>query len=134
MRDAFAWTDDYSLGRPDIDREHKALFRIAQELNEAMLRGDAHEELASLFARLVAYTRFHFSNEEALMRVANYPDTAGHIDEHDRLTAKVAALERQFEDGNATVTEETMKFLRRWLHHHILGTDQRVAVHLRGVG
>jgi hemerythrin len=132
MQDAFVWTEAYSLGQPDIDREHKALFRIAQELNDAMLRGDAQEELAGLFARLVAYTRFHFANEEALMRAANYPETAAHVREHDRLTAKVAALQRQFEDGKASVTMETMEFLRRWLDHHILGTDQRVAGQLRG--
>jgi hemerythrin len=132
MQDAFAWKREYSLGQPDIDREHQALFRIAQELNQAMLRGDAHQDLAGMFARLVAYTKFHFSNEEALMRRANYPDTSSHIEEHDRLTAKVAALERQFEEGKATVTNETMKFLRRWLDHHILGTDQRVARHIAG--
>jgi hemerythrin len=134
MRDAFVWTEEYSLGQPDIDREHQALFRMARELNEAMLRGDAREELAGLFARLVAYTNFHFGNEEALMRAANYPDAASHAREHDRLTAKVAALEREFERGKATVTAETMDFLRRWLDHHILGTDQRVARHIRGAG
>jgi hemerythrin-like metal-binding protein len=132
MSHTFVWKEEYSLGQPDIDREHKALFRMAQELNEAMLRTDAQKELAGLFARLVAYTMFHFSNEEALMRAANYPDTASHVREHDRLTAKVAALEREFEHGKATVTTETMEFLRRWLDHHILGTDQQVASHIRG--
>jgi hemerythrin len=129
MRDAFVWKDEYSLGQPDIDREHKALFRIAQSLNEAVERQEAQIELAGIFARLVSYTRFHFSNEESLMRRTNYPDTARHIKEHDRLTAKVAALERQFEQGEASVTEETMEFLHRWLKHHILGTDQHVAKH-----
>ncbi|MGA2186049.1 MAG: bacteriohemerythrin [Bryobacteraceae bacterium] len=134
MQDLFAWSDEYSLGQPDIDREHKALFRMAQELNEAMLRGEAQEELAGLFARLAAYTKFHFTNEEALMRAAHYADAASHAREHNQFTAKVAALEREFEDGQATVTRETMQFLRGWLNHHILGTDQRVARHLRGAG
>ena len=134
MQDLFAWQPEYSLGQPDIDREHKALFRIAQELNEAMLRGDAQGELSGIFARLVAYTKFHFSSEEALMRAANYPDAAIHVKEHDRLTAKVGALERQFEQGEAAVTADTMMFLRRWLDHHILGTDQKVARHLRRSG
>ena len=134
MRDAFVWTEQYSLGQPDIDREHKALFRMAQQLNEAMLRGDAQAELAGLFARLVAYTKFHFTNEEALMRGTNYPDTASHVREHDQFTAKVAALEREFENGKTTVTAETMEFLRGWLGHHIVGTDQRMARHIRGAG
>ena len=130
MGDAFVWKDGYSFGQPDIDREHQALFRIAQELNEGVERGDAQEKLAGIFARLVAYTRFHFSNEEELMRRSNYPDVAGHVAEHNRLTAKVAALERQFEASDAMVTADTMEFLRRWLDHHILGTDQKVARHL----
>ena len=130
MGDAFVWKDGYSFGQPDIDREHQALFRIAQELNEGVERGDAQEKLAGIFARLVAYTKFHFSNEEQLMRQENYPDAARHIGEHNRLTAKVASLERQFEQGEAAVTEDTLEFLRRWLDHHILGTDQMVARHL----
>jgi hemerythrin-like metal-binding protein len=131
MRDSFAWKEEYSLGQPDIDREHKALFRMAQELNEAMLRAGAHEELSGLFARLVAYAKFHFANEERLMRDAHYTGAASHVREHERFAARVAALERDFEAGQAAVTEETMEFLRGWLNHHILGTDQQVARHIR---
>ena len=132
MEDFFVWRDEYALGRPEIDREHQALFRIAQELNAAMSAGHAQDELAAIYARLVAYTRFHFANEEALMRSAGYSDLAQHAREHDRLTAKVARLEREFEEGSAAVTAETMEFLRRWLKHHILGADQKVAKHLSG--
>ena len=116
MQDAFVWTEQYSLGLPDVDREHQAVFRMAQALNEAMLWGDAGEELAGFFARLAAYIR----------------DVASHVREHDQFAAKVAALEREFENGEGTVTAETVEFLRGWVGRHILGTDQRMARYLRG--
>ena len=103
MQDAFVWTEQYSLGLPDVDREHQAVFRMAQAL-------------AGFFARLAVYIR----------------DVACHVREHDQFAAKVAALEREFENGEGTVTAETVEFLRGWVGRHILGTDQRMARYLRG--
>jgi len=131
MQNAFVWKEEYSIGQPDLDREHQALFRMARELHEAVQRGAGREELAGLFARLTGYAKFHFANEEALMRTARYAHAASHTAEHRRFAAKVATLEREFEEGRSAVTAETMELLRDWLNRHILGTDQQVAKHLR---
>ena len=127
----FAWSEEYSRTCPDIDREHKALFRLAEELQTAIDAGVAQPDLRALFARLVAYTRFHFDHEEALMREKGFPDIARHAMEHTKLAEKVARLERKF-DGGAEIDMETMRFLHRWLQHHICGTDQQVARFIRG--
>jgi hypothetical protein len=36
----FTWNDGYLPGVPIIDSEHKTLFAIAGELNEAVIHGD----------------------------------------------------------------------------------------------
>jgi hemerythrin len=127
----FAWTDEFSLACPDIDREHQALFRIAADLHNAMINGSAQEELNGLFARLIAYTRFHFEKEEALMLTHGFPDTERHRREHGKLTATVCLLERYFQEGTAKIDAQTMRFLNRWLRHHVCDTDQDVARHIR---
>ena len=127
----FVWKDQYSLGYPDIDDEHKALFRMAEHLFDAIGNGTAQGELTALFAKLASYARFHFQDEEALMRGSGYPDYEQHCREHERLTAKVSLLEWQFRNGDANVDIATMDFIRDWLQHHVCGADQRVAEHLK---
>ena len=130
----FAWNDKYLVGCTDIDAEHKALFRLAEDLHLAMEEGRAQSELTSLFARLAAYTRFHFTGEEELMRRHEFPGMEQHLREHRRLATRVAELERDFESGKARVDASTLQLLRRWLNHHVLDSDQSVAGHLRRRG
>ena len=82
----FEWSEKHSVGCPDVDDEHKALFRIAQELYDAIHEGTARAELTSLFDRLASYTRFHFANEEALMRKTGALDYDQHCREHRKFT------------------------------------------------
>ena len=127
----FTWNDKYSLGCPDIDDEHKALFRMAAQLHEAIGNGTSQKELTTLFAKLVSYARFHFEDEEALMRRSGYPEYERHCREHANLTAKVCLLEWQFRNGHANVDIATMEFLSSWLQHHVCSADQRVSEHLK---
>ena len=127
----FEWDDKYLVGRADIDAEHKALFRHAQELHLAIEEDRAQVELASLFARLAAYTRFHFAGEEELMRHNRFPGMEQHLREHQKLAGRVAQLEREFESGKSRVDRSTLQLLRQWLNHHVLDSDQSIAGHLR---
>ena len=123
----FDWSEDCAVGQPEIDKEHRALFRMAADLHDAMTAGRAAEELSPHYARLAAYTRFHSANEEALMRTRQYPHLERHLREHRELAAKVGDLERQFAAGTAQVDAATMAVLRRWLSNHILGTDRALS-------
>ncbi|MGA2183463.1 MAG: bacteriohemerythrin [Bryobacteraceae bacterium] len=127
----FAWSDTYSLEHPQIDREHQALFAMAEQLHQAMLNGSGATVLGDLLARLINYTQVHFSHEEALMRHHQYRGMDAHVAEHRRLTEQVLDLQRKYAAGKLTITLETMHFLRDWLDHHILRSDQLVAQHIR---
>src|SRR5512132_1295226 len=126
----FAWSDDYSVAVPEIDRQHRRLFEYAARLHAAMLAGKAKEVLAPILENLISYTRSHFATEEELMRRHRYPAYAAHKSEHDALTQKVLALQSEFEFGRAALTLELMDFLKQWLARHILGTDRLLGAHL----
>ncbi len=127
----FAWNEIYSLGHPQIDREHKALFGMAEELHNAMLGGRGKEALTGLLSSLIDYTRLHFDHEEGLMRAHCYPGMEQHIGLHRALTTQVQALQTKFAAGNVMIAIEVMEFLRSWLDHHIRESDQLVAKHIR---
>jgi hemerythrin-like metal-binding protein len=127
----FAWSDAYSLEHPQIDREHQALFALAEQLHQAMLDGSGAAVLGDLLSRLINYTQVHFSHEEALMRRHHYAGMDAHVAEHRKLTAQVLELQQKYAAGRLAITVETMQFLRTWLEHHIQRSDQLVARHIR---
>jgi hemerythrin-like metal-binding protein len=127
----FSWNEKYSLEHPQIDKEHQALFAMAGQLHQAMLSGSGTAVLKDLLARLINYTRVHFAHEEALMRHYQYRGMDAHAAEHRKLTEQVLDLQHKYEEGKLAITLETMQFLRGWLDHHILRSDQLVAQHIR---
>jgi hemerythrin len=127
----FSWDDRYTLGHPQIDREHEALFALGEKLLDAMHNGGGKEVLRGLFDRVITYTQVHFAHEEALMNQHLYPGTDIHMAEHQKLVAQVTEFYKKFEADQLAITTETLQFLRNWLDHHIRQSDQLVVVHIR---
>lgn len=127
----FEWKQDYSLGHGTIDGEHKKLFEFANELHAAMMQGKGKDVMSEILARLIDYTKTHFAHEESLMREHHYPDYLKHKAEHDELTAKVVAFQKEFVSGHGTITVGLLQFLKDWLKTHIGETDRKVAVFLK---
>ena len=121
------------LAALEIENEHRALLRVAEDLRNEITKGMETKRLDSVFARLTSYARFHFENEEALMRRTRYPGYEEHRREHDTFVARVASLEGLFEIGEAKVPEALEEFLRTWLEQHMAGPDRRLAEYISGL-
>jgi hemerythrin len=127
----FAWKEDYAVSHVEIDSQHRQLFRLADDLHQAMLDGKARDQLAGVLARLVEYTKGHFATEERLMLANGYPEYPSHKAEHDSLTRKVVDFHQDLEAGRAAISVQLLQFLKDWLAHHIAATDRKVAGFLR---
>jgi hemerythrin len=121
----FEWNDAYSVRVQSVDAQHKTLFRMAAELHQAMLAGKAKAIVAQLLDQLVKYTVVHFAHEERLMQEAAYPQLAAHKAQHADLTQKVLNFQKDFLDGRAAMSIELLNFLKDWLQHHIIESDQK---------
>jgi hemerythrin len=121
------WADSLSIGIPSIDEQHKKLVSLINELHNAMLERKAKDVMSHIFDELVAYTRYHFSLEEDLLREHGHPEESNHHLEHEKLAERLFALKEEFDQGNTAVTLEVMRFLRDWLGNHIVGTDKKYA-------
>jgi hemerythrin len=126
----FQWSEAYGVGHSAIDSQHKRLFQLADDLAAAMLNGRGKEVLSETLEDLIDYTKKHFANEERLMQTHHYPEYPQHKVEHDRLTAKVAAFQKDFAAGRVAITVELMNFLKNWLSHHIGVIDKKVGAYL----
>ncbi len=127
----FQWKSDYSVGHTAIDSQHQRLFQLADQLHMAMTTGKGSKTLGATLANLVSYTKMHFADEERLMKDRHYPGYFQHKKEHDDLTAKVEALQKDFDQNGATMTVQVMQFLKDWLTHHIGENDKAIAAYLK---
>jgi len=129
-----SWEPKFSVGVQKFDSDHKHLFSMVNDLNDAMRAGKGKAVLAQVLAGLASYAQGHFAAEEAVMKRANYPDYLKHAEEHYKLTEKVRAFMKEYESGNSLVSIELLMFLRDWLQDHIIVTDSKYAAHLKEKG
>lgn len=118
------WDDSFSVGVRALDDQHKGLVKTLNALHAAMLGGKSRSAAGPLLDTLVRYTREHFATEEELMNRTRYPELARHQEEHRNLTQEVQEYLRRFQNGEATVSMDLLKFLQGWLMHHILHQDR----------
>ena len=127
----FEWKPEYSVQIAEIDAQHQRLFALAAELHAALSQGKGYSVLESCLAALLDYTKVHFATEEQFMSRYHYPQAQEHKAEHDKLTAQVVTLQRRFRGGETTISLSVMIFLKNWLEHHIVGSDQQYSAYIR---
>lgn len=125
----YQFTEDCLTGIPEIDEEHKKLFRLINETMELLHNDrmkDKYREVRRILAELGRYTNVHFANEEAYMESIHDPELELQKEEHEEFRKKIAILDvsdiSALEDQQETL-ESLMQYLTRWLYHHILGSD-----------
>ena len=67
----FPWQEDYEIGLVEIDRQHRHLVRLINELSDAMIAHKGHKTAPQSLEKLVDYIQLHFTTEEEVMRGGN---------------------------------------------------------------
>lgn len=119
------WDDSFSVNVAEIDKQHKELIAMINELNDAMKEGKGREVAGKIVSKLAIYTVTHFKTEEDLFAKFGYPGSENHKKEHAAFVKKVADFKEGYEKGKLSLTSEVMNFLSDWLRHHIMGTDKK---------
>lgn len=130
MDTTFVWDDNFITDLNAVDEQHHALVDLFNELSGALFQQgqDSDMLLEDIYRRLLAYTEYHFAEEEALMLEhgldARHREPHHHL--HQQFVEQVAMLWRQrrtMSDPGSTL----VGFLTSWLGLHILGIDQSMA-------
>jgi hemerythrin len=130
------WQQQYSVGIPPIDVQHKQLFALLDQLQLEMAEGGAKDvqvnkdALAKILAELLRYTKAHFEAEEEFLQEKQYPGLAAHKLEHERLTTHVVRFQEDFVAGRKSLDMELLNFLRYWWSNHIMQTDKQYSAFL----
>ena len=114
----FIWDDSYSVGRNDIDAQHKRLFELGNTLPEEL----DTQTWRRVIMELYKYTRIHFSAEEQMMLEIGYPLRAEHCELHEDLISQLAEVSAQ-SDPSASAAIAFKDFFKRWIVEHIQTQD-----------
>ncbi len=121
------WTPDLSVGVPNIDAQHKELFKRINQLLEAMKVGKGKQVIAEILSFLKQYAAVHFADEEKLMRKIKYPEFNQHKSAHEAFVKDFLALADKLGKigANAAIIIETQQKLSDWLVNHIGKVDKK---------
>jgi hemerythrin len=120
----------YAVFLSEIDAEHKAMFKLVDELS-AVLNSRARAARGKALEALLAHLQDHFAHEEGLMRESRYDALEWHKGQHDGARRKAKAFVRRIEEGDRTAGAELIEYLVNWLRSHVLVTDRMMAAYLR---
>jgi len=138
MTSRIEWTDEFKLGLPVIDAEHRELLEVCNQFLDAVNNGQAVPELARILENMILLTRAHFVAEERMLDRHGYPGLVVHKAEHERLLIQAEALLARYrdaaqEDEIRSLTMETASFLQTWLLDHIRTNDRPYQPFLRSL-
>ena len=128
--DAFHWNKNFETGLNEVDTQHHILVDLINRLGELLHHdSDTTSDIESVFSELVAYTQFHFREEEAMMQSVGL-DTrfiVSHINLHSEFLQQVEKMHASVKLQQLEVPLLMLKYLVHWLAFHILGIDQSMS-------
>lgn len=117
---SFEWTDNLSIGIPEIDKDHQVLLSLLNRCIDMVNENEKIEELDIILNELVEYTQYHFKREEKIMDACGYPHQQNHKKGHQLLISELNQYRIKYEQGELTV-DLLLGFLTGWLKDHIMG-------------
>lgn len=118
---------------PDgVAAQHSHLSGSIAQIQRNLEAGANWEQLASDFDCVIDQFELHFSHEEELMELGDYPAAAGHKQEHAAFLMRVRALRAQCNAFQSELLAALTETLLVWLRRHERTSD-RVAARYLGI-
>jgi hemerythrin len=127
----FKWNGLYAVYVPEIDTEHKELFKLGAELHRALAGGADQAKVESLLHDVLEHISVHFAHEEGMMEETAYPSRGWHLKQHGTAGKRAAAVVRHIHKGETAQALEALEFLYSWLRDHTAVADKMMGSYLR---
>lgn len=120
------WKDEYRIGIPAVDHEHRELIEVVNALHESIRDGCPTDEVLATLGEIHAAISAHFALEERIMRERAYPLLDEHKSDHEALLDDLRdIMDRAEYDGqydDARLSDD----LARWFGVHFRTHDARL--------
>lgn len=131
---AFKWRDVYRNNIELLDKQHRGLFKILEELYKKINQNAEFSELEQALDYLVEYTTMHFCDEEEIMLSHDFPGYDLHHKKHEELKREIADYQSKFIARKTQISVHFISFLKRWVIDHILTEDRKYGPFLNDKG
>jgi hemerythrin len=130
------WSDDYRIGIEGIDRQHRMLFTLGNDLQTALDAGRGAQEYGVLLPRLERYVRDHFGFEQQCMDLYHCPVAQQNQAAHATFTARLTEFQQRYAAHGFEPAEAgtLMAFIDAWLADHICRIDVRLRASIHNAG
>lgn len=119
------WEKEFDTGVVLIDKQHRNLIDIINNLRQAHRQNKKNEVLRETILKLVEYTKNHFGYEEKHMMQSAYNKLSEHKEQHGLFIKKMVEILTVLKKGNyENLTDDILDFLQKWMMHHILKDDK----------
>jgi hemerythrin-like metal-binding protein len=122
--ESIVWRETHSVGHPDMDRQHREIAGLINELMERAQQNQAlfsREQILEMLPRISDAYANHLQNEEYLLASVGYPELNRHKQEHELYLSKLATLfATEVNKSSICVMVET---LVGWWSEHVLHSD-----------
>jgi len=115
----FKWTRMHAVFIPEIDAEHQNIFRLADELHQAVVGGAPADQAQAILRELIASSEAHFGREERLMRSTHYLVRPGTKSNMTRC-ARGSRNSRRHRGRRRPGALLLLEFLSGWLRDHVV--------------
>lgn len=130
LKPLIIWNEEFSVGIDAIDREHKRMLVLINDIDEVIQDGGTYERFAPVLTDLIDYTNRHFAHEEKLLEKNHCPNLEKHRKSHVRLREELSHWQEKVAGAKPKDMHEHMLFLRIWFPGHILNVDKKDADYL----
>ncbi len=125
------WKDEFAVGIPAVDYEHRELIDMINDLYTSMLRPGSRNAVADFLGEIYAKIAAHFALEERIMRDRKYDRYEDHKRDHERLLDEIRDIMDSYED-DTTFDERMLEArLTPWFTEHFKTHDARLHEHVR---
>lgn len=123
------WDEKYETGVAQFDQEHQQLIQRLNDLYDDIFECETIEQeqklTADILKDLLEYVEEHFSGEEELMRLHQYPELEAHQRAHRQFSVEVEKLLQKHQGGELALSFPVFTFLKDWISNHVLVVDKR---------
>lgn len=120
------WKDEYSVGVPDVDEEHRGLIELINNLYDTVRAGKHDPDVSAFLGEIYARIASHFALEELLMRRHDYDEYQDHKSDHEELLEDIRDIMDEYEEGRVPDVESLAHRLDAWFSEHFRTRDARL--------
>ncbi|PCI38101.1 MAG: cyclic nucleotide-binding protein [Rhodospirillaceae bacterium] len=121
------WLDEFLIGIPDMDDQHKKLFQLANGVLKCLNTNAGRPAITQAMDTLLESSKQHFALEEELLNEEIYPDLEAHSGFHTKLISEIEEIASRLNKGKTISCQEFHNFFLSWIVFHILNEDRKYA-------